>query len=132
MSSTLALVGSASAVAATVAIFRILRIGRRESDIPPGPPTRPILGNLLDYPQIEPHLVFTEWAKSYGEVFSLKMANGTIICLNSPQAVRYVLDTKNFFTAERPDFYVLNYITSGLHLGFIKYGEWNCKPQSRY
>jgi hypothetical protein len=27
-------------------IYRLLRIGRRPKDIPPGPPTLPILGNL--------------------------------------------------------------------------------------
>ncbi|KAG8894080.1 hypothetical protein FRC00_009570 [Tulasnella sp. 408] len=50
------------------------------------------------------------------------MANGTMVVLNTPQAVRFVLDTKNSVTADRPDFYVINYVTSNLHLGFIKYG----------
>lgn len=117
--------------AATIAIvvaggIKLLRVGRREPDLPPGPPTRPLVGNLPDYPPEAPHLVFAEWAKKYGEMFSLKMANGTIVVLNTPQAVRFVLDTKNMLTAERPDFYVINYITANLHLGFIKYGKRFC------
>ncbi|KAG9015639.1 hypothetical protein FRB90_004646 [Tulasnella sp. 427] len=103
-------------------IVELLRIGRRQADLPPGPPTKPVVGNLPDFPLTEPHLRFSEWAKQYGEIFSLKIANGTIVVLNTPQAVRYVLDTKNALTADRPDFFVINYVTGNLHLGFIKYG----------
>lgn len=31
-------------------VFKLLRWGRRESFLPPGPPTIPILGNILDFP----------------------------------------------------------------------------------
>ncbi|KAG9015638.1 hypothetical protein FRB90_004645 [Tulasnella sp. 427] len=103
-------------------IVELLRIGRRQADLPPGPPTKPVVGNLPDFPLTEPHLRFSEWAKQYGEIFSLKMANGTIVVLNTPQAVRYVLDKKNALTADRPDFFVINYVTGNLNLGFIKYG----------
>lgn len=113
---------AASAALVVAGVVKASFIGSRDSDLPPGPPTRPLVGNLPDYPADTPHLVFSEWAKKYGSVFSLKMANGTIIVLNTPQAVRYILDTKNTMTADRPDFHVLNEVTSGLHLGFIKYG----------
>ena len=38
------------------AIFKVLRWGRREAFLPPGPPTVPILGNLLDFPTVYPWL----------------------------------------------------------------------------
>ena len=38
------------------AIFKLLRWGRRESFLPPGPPTLPILGNILDFPTVYPWL----------------------------------------------------------------------------
>lgn len=38
--------------------YKILRIGHRESYLPPGPPTKPILGNILDFPTGHP------WYKS--------------------------------------------------------------------
>ena len=43
-------------VAALWAIFKLLRWGRRESFLPPGPPTVPILGNILDFPTVYPWL----------------------------------------------------------------------------
>ena len=34
---------------------------------PPGPRPLPIIGNVLDVPQKEPWVAFTEWGKRYGE-----------------------------------------------------------------
>lgn len=31
-------------------IYRLLQVGKRDSRLPPGPPTVPILGNMLDIP----------------------------------------------------------------------------------
>lgn len=33
---------------------------------PPGPPGRPLVGNIPDMPQVKPWLTFTEWGKKYG------------------------------------------------------------------
>lgn len=115
-------VSTAATLVGAAALYKVLQIGRRDDDLPPGPPTRPIVGNLLDFPISYAHLTFEKWAREYGEIFSLKIANGTIISLNSPQAVRFVLDKKNSFTSNRPELYVLNYITNGLFLGFMQAG----------
>lgn len=32
-------------------VFRIMRIGNREEGLPPGPPTRPLFGNILTFPK---------------------------------------------------------------------------------
>ncbi|KAG8949193.1 hypothetical protein FRC04_008991 [Tulasnella sp. 424] len=118
-------VSTAATLVGAAALYKVLQIGRRDDDLPPGPPTRPIVGNLLDFPISYAHLTFEKWAREYGEIFSLKIANGTIISLNSPQAVRFVLDKKNSSTSNRPELYVLNYITNGLFLGFMQAGpEW--------
>ncbi|KAG8899458.1 hypothetical protein FRB99_006703 [Tulasnella sp. 403] len=121
MPSHVAIVLTASIILAS--LVRLLRVGRRESDLPPGPPTRPIIGNIPDWPLTSPYLTFAKWAEKYGEIFSLKLGTGTVVSLNTPQAVRFVLDTKNMSTADRPDLYVINFITAGLHLGFMKYGN---------
>jgi hypothetical protein len=43
---------------ATCVIWVLWRTGRREPGLPPGPPTVPILGNMLMFPKTERHLVF--------------------------------------------------------------------------
>lgn len=44
-------------------VYTILLVGRREKNLPPGPPTFPILGNLLQIPLKGAHFQFTKWAE---------------------------------------------------------------------
>lgn len=43
--------------------------GYRAKDLPPGPPTLPILGNLLQALDPKRHITFQKWAEQYGCVF---------------------------------------------------------------
>jgi hypothetical protein len=45
---------------------KLWRMGRRPADIPPGPPTIPIFGNLHQLPVDKPHLKLQQWAQEYG------------------------------------------------------------------
>lgn len=53
-----------------VGLFQLLRIARRPSGYPPGPPTIPILGNLHLIDPNKTHLQFQKWADQYGYVES--------------------------------------------------------------
>ena len=48
------------------ATYRLLRVGRREPDLPPGPPGVPLFGNMLQMPAKE-----LEW--QYGDNFLRKL-----------------------------------------------------------
>ena len=39
-------------------------LGRRLPNMPPGPPTKPIIGNMLDMTNLRLHLRFHEWGES--------------------------------------------------------------------
>ena len=41
-------------------IYKISQIGKRAKDLPPGPPTTPLLGNLLQYPSKDAYLQWVE------------------------------------------------------------------------
>jgi hypothetical protein len=61
-------IASVSAVALTVVgLRRFLRIGSRQTLLtPPGPKPLPVIGNLLDFPQEEPWLKYSEWIQEHG------------------------------------------------------------------
>ncbi|KAK7040225.1 hypothetical protein VNI00_010031 [Paramarasmius palmivorus] len=80
----------------------LLQLGKRETYLPPGPPTLPLIGNLHIFPGKYPHLKFTEWARQYGGIFSLKIGSQTIIVLNTMEHAKGLLDKRNATTANRP------------------------------
>lgn len=118
---------SASAVVTTAAgasalawlTWVLFRVGRRESGLPPGPPTIPILGNLHVFPTVRMHIKFTEWARIYGDIFSLKLVNGTVTVLNSLEAVWNVLEHQNNVTSNRPPSTIARMVADDLHFGTI-------------
>ncbi|TFK38294.1 cytochrome P450 [Crucibulum laeve] len=87
------------------------KCGSRSPNMPPGPPTLPLLGNLTVMPRKRLHLKFSEWAKVYGDVFSLKVLNQTIIVINSPTLVRELIDKRSASTSNRPKSILADMIT---------------------
>lgn len=59
--------------------YTILFVGRREKNLPPGPPTIPVLGNVHQIPKKGAHFQFTAWARKYGGIYSLKLGTGTAV-----------------------------------------------------
>lgn len=91
------------------------RVGRRSPDLPPGPPTWPLLGNLPHIPIGGLlHERFFRWAKAYGDIYSLKLGNGTGVVLNSLEAVMEVLEKQSLVTSGRPTCTVGQEVSNGL------------------
>ncbi|KAG8926420.1 hypothetical protein FRC00_002921 [Tulasnella sp. 408] len=107
-------------------VFIALRVGRREPDLPPGPPTLPVLGNLHVFPTSRLHIKFTEWAKTYGEIYTLKLVNGTATVLNSLDAVGHVLERQSNLTSNRPPSSIARMVADELHFPTLNPGpQWN-------
>ncbi|KAH9006150.1 cytochrome P450 [Lactarius hatsudake] len=56
---------------------------RRGSPYPPGPPSWPIIGNLLDVPKLSPWLAYANMSKKYGDVLSRIYLRGVESCADS-------------------------------------------------
>ncbi|KAK7052035.1 putative cytochrome P450 [Favolaschia claudopus] len=109
---------------ALVYIFLWLRkVGSREPGLPPGPPTLPLLGNLHIFPKEFAHFKFTEWARTYGGIYSLKVGSGSAIVLTDAAAVKELMDKRSGSTADRPPMHVADLVTGGLNMAVSRYSE---------
>ncbi|KAF8817273.1 putative cytochrome P450 monooxygenase [Phlegmacium glaucopus] len=89
-------------LAFAVVALKLWRFGRREHCLPPGPPTKPFLGNIHLFPPAFPQVQFSQWAKDYGDVFSIKLLNSTMVIISSPSAMKAFLDKRGSTTGGRP------------------------------
>ncbi|KAH9476425.1 Cytochrome P450 monooxygenase [Psilocybe cubensis] len=64
---TLAIVGCVAWL-----VIKLIRIGQRDKTLPPGPPTVPLLGNIHLLPTKYSFVKFTEWAREYGGIISVR------------------------------------------------------------
>ncbi|KAH8649274.1 cytochrome P450 [Xylariales sp. PMI_506] len=89
---------------------------------PPGPPTLPIIGNVHQFPRSHVAEAFSAWARQYGDVFSLKLMNHTVIVLNTPSIVREVFTKHAITNTNRPASTIAEMISpNGLNLGTSHY-----------
>ncbi|KAL4794364.1 cytochrome P450 [Aspergillus venezuelensis] len=101
-------------LATTALIYRVCQIGRRPKNYPPGPPTLPILGNILQ---------FEKWARQYGPIYSLMLGTQCMIVLSDDAAGKELLDRRSAIYSSRQDMYIGQELCSGsLRLLMMKYG----------
>jgi len=122
---TAILAQAATAAFATAALYFVLSRRAPSLPLPPGPPSKPLLGNLLDIPPADgaPWLTWSEWAQTYGEnlmlpasahyqlirssillgdVVHLEVLGKHIIILSSPEACDDLLVKRGATYSDRP------------------------------
>ncbi|TCD64317.1 hypothetical protein EIP91_004264 [Steccherinum ochraceum] len=97
-------------------------VGSREPGLPPGPPTKPLIGNVLDFPTRAIYKRFAEWASIYGDIVSLKIGFSSVIIISSPEMVRQLLDKRSITTANRPPLHFNELVTDDHNVGFAPFG----------
>ncbi|TFK17439.1 cytochrome P450 [Coprinopsis marcescibilis] len=55
--------------------------------LPPGPPCIPLIGNLFQMPQVDPCIVYNDWAKKYSNIMYLEVLGQRIVVLNSVKSI---------------------------------------------
>ncbi|CAE7173942.1 unnamed protein product [Rhizoctonia solani] len=103
--------------------IKTMSIGKRETYLPPGPPTAPLLGNLHEFPKTEAHLKLTEWARIYGGIYSLKMGPGTAIVITDVAAVKELMDKRSQSTVDRPPNHMADLVAGGMNMVLSRYTE---------
>ncbi|KAH8649736.1 putative cytochrome P450 [Tricladium varicosporioides] len=110
-------------VALFAILIRLLSIGKRPKNYPPGPPTLPLIGNIHQMPLRDAHLQFEKWAREYGPIYSLMLGTKTLIVLSSDEAVKDLLDRRSGIYSHRQEMYIGQTLCSGdLRLLMMGYG----------
>ena len=108
---------------AVAALYIFLFIGHRDKNLPPGPPTLPLLGNIHRIPQKSAHFQFSQWANQYGGLYSLKLGTGTAVVITDRRLVKQLIDKKSALYSDRPKSYVADLISSGDHILLMAHGQ---------
>ncbi|KAF2225595.1 putative O-methylsterigmatocystin oxidoreductase [Elsinoe ampelina] len=91
----------------------------------PGPPGIPILGHITKL-SAQPQREWQKWAREYGEIFQVKLGWENWVMVNSPEAVKEILDKQSAITSSRPPMPGLSDVISGgkrfLLMGYTQ--EW--------
>ncbi|GJJ06884.1 hypothetical protein Clacol_001080 [Clathrus columnatus] len=101
------------AAAATIALitFYLLNYRRRRVPkglrLPPGPPRKPIIGNLTDMPHYRQWETFKKWHELYGDMVYLNVLGKHILFLNSSKIANELLEKRSLIYSDRPHFIML-------------------------
>uniref|UniRef100_UPI00398F6317 steroid 21-hydroxylase n=1 Tax=Pristiophorus japonicus TaxID=55135 RepID=UPI00398F6317 len=79
----------------------------------PGPPSLPIIGNLLDFRKGVLHLHLTRLAKAFGPIYRLRLWSQDIVVLNTTELIKEALVKRSADFAGRPLTFVGNFISFG-------------------
>ena len=63
-------------------------------------------------------------ARQYGDIYSLKISNSTLIVLSSTTVIREVMDKNSAIVSDRPPSHFAEEITGGNHMGASRYSEF--------
>ncbi|KAH7881400.1 cytochrome P450 [Lentinula edodes] len=85
-------------------VWYLYNHGSRHSlPLPPGPRKLPLLGNSLDMPMTDQHIVFAQWAEKFdSDILHLKVVGGNCIVLSSYEAAMDLLDKRSSIYSSRP------------------------------
>ncbi|WVZ17287.1 hypothetical protein V8G54_010269 [Vigna mungo] len=90
--------------------LKLLFQTRRFRNLPPGPLSYPIIGNLSQLKQPY-HRTFSQMSQKYGSVFSLWFGSRLVVVLTSQSAVQECFTKNDIVLANRPHFLFGKYIS---------------------
>lgn len=92
--------------------------------MPPGPPGKFIIGNLLDVPHDNAWETFGKWKEIYGDVVHLNILGEHLIILNSFEAAWELLEKRSSIYSDRNDFTMLiDLMKNDWNIAFMRYGD---------
>ncbi|CAK1553250.1 unnamed protein product [Leptosia nina] len=112
----------------SVTIYRSTKGGNEKWDLPqaPGPIALPVIGSLHLLGKCEsPFQSFTELAKTYGDIFSIKLGSSQCLVVNNLDLIREVLNQNGKFFSGRPDFLRFHQLFDGDRNNSLALCDWS-------
>ncbi|KAG9311157.1 hypothetical protein JVU11DRAFT_8224 [Chiua virens] len=72
--------------------------------LPPGPPRKPLVGNLLDIPRSQQWHQFLKWKEHYGDIVYVEALGNKMLIVNTLEAVSDLLGSRHAIYCDRPKF----------------------------
>ncbi|KAJ8081567.1 hypothetical protein PM082_007412 [Marasmius tenuissimus] len=94
----------------SLCLIWILQRRRNSPNLPPGPPSDPIIGHLRIMPNENQADVFREWSKVYGDVMylSIPIFDRQMVVLGNIEVAQELLENRGAIYSCRPKFILLN------------------------
>ncbi|KZT07386.1 cytochrome P450 [Laetiporus sulphureus 93-53] len=86
----------------TYVLAKHLMCSRKRLRLAPGPIRWPLVGNVLQIPQLNPWLTYSKWADTYGDIIHLDVLGRPVIIINSAEVARDLLDKRSSVYSDRP------------------------------
>ncbi|ETE58674.1 Cytochrome protein [Ophiophagus hannah] len=110
------------------AIMFLLKRGRSwnnsSPNLPPGPKTIPLLGNLHMMDLKRPYKTMMEWSKEYGSIFRIKLGLQEMVVLTGYETVKEALVNQADVFSDRPSVPIFEDATKGFGLAFARGENW--------
>ncbi|XP_057839147.2 trans-cinnamate 4-monooxygenase C4H2 [Cryptomeria japonica] len=107
-----------------VTLLVMTTLVRKRSKLPPGPLCLPIFGNWLQVGNDLNHRNLAKMAKSYGDVFMLRLGCRNLVVVSNPELAKQVLHTQGVEFGSRKNNLVFDIFTgNGQDMVFTVYGE---------
>ncbi|KAF8512711.1 cytochrome P450 [Gautieria morchelliformis] len=76
--------------------------------LPPGPPRKPVVGNLSDMPTEQEWVTFSQLAKTYGELVHLKVFGKSMMIVSSSDVAYELFERRSSIYSDRGEYPMVN------------------------
>ncbi|XP_057441028.1 cytochrome P450 71D10-like [Lotus japonicus] len=122
---------SISFVAILIFLVILIKLLKRSNsnnsstNLPPGPWTLPLIGNIHQIAGSIPHHCFRNLANKYGDLMHLKLGEVSHIIVTSPEIAKQVMKTHDLNFCDRPNFVMSTTLSyNATDIVFSPYGEY--------
>ncbi|KAJ5731816.1 hypothetical protein N7493_003297 [Penicillium malachiteum] len=90
-------------------------------NLPPGPPSLSIIGNLHQLPSVNLWTKLTEWRRKYGPIITVNFGQRKMIILGSQKIAQDLLGKRAEIYSSRPNF-LGEHASNDMHTAFLAFG----------